>query len=149
MRRVKYKFLIFCILACFFILSVAAKADDPSHNWEDPLNQVVGQTEYKQDIGGTEGKERGLVIIIAEVIKDILSVLALIFVVLSVYAGYLWMTAGGNDEQVGKAKTIIRDVIIGLIITLSAYAAAYYALEKLTKAASGPQEHRTGLYLDD
>ena len=123
---------------------------DPPHNWEDPLNQVVGQTEYKQDIGGTGGKkERGLIIIIAEIIKDILSGLALIFVVLSVYAGYLWMTAGGNDEQVGKAKTIIRDVIIGLIITLSAYAAAYYALEKLTKAASGPQEHRTGLYLDD
>ncbi|MFH0854441.1 MAG: hypothetical protein V1891_03035 [bacterium] len=147
-KILNYNFLLLSLIYCFFIMAPIIKAQN-SYNWENSLNKVVEQTEYKQDIGEAGEKERGIVIIIAEIIKDILSLLALVFVVLAVYAGYLWMTAGGNDEQVSKAKIIIRDVIIGLIITLSAYAVAYYTLDKLIKAAGKAQEHRTGLYIDD
>jgi hypothetical protein len=32
------------------------------------------------------------------------------------------MTAGGNEDQVKKAKKFITNALIGLVITLSAYA---------------------------
>jgi len=38
------------------------------------------------------------------------------------FAGYQWITAGGNEEIVTKAKTRIKNSIIGLIIVLAAYA---------------------------
>ena len=48
-----------------------------------------------------------------------------------VYAGYLWMTARENEEQATKAKTIIRTTLIGLVITLSAYAITYLITAQL------------------
>ncbi|MFH1030015.1 MAG: hypothetical protein V1770_02020 [bacterium] len=134
-------------LIVLFVIAPITKAQD-SYIWEKPLEEASKSTEYQQNIGGAEGKEKGLVIIIVEIVKDILSLLGVVFVILSVYAGYLWMTAGGNDEQVSKAKALIRDAIIGLIITLSAYAISYYILDNLIKATNEAQESRTGWYLE-
>lgn len=38
-----------------------------------------------------------------------------------VYAGFLYMTAGGNSGQISKAHDIFKDVGLGLIIVLSAW----------------------------
>lgn len=59
---------------------------------------------------------------IGTVINAALTLVGLIFLVLMVYAGYLWMTARGESEQIDKAKDIIKASIIGLVIVLSAYA---------------------------
>ncbi|KKT35537.1 MAG: hypothetical protein UW24_C0007G0027 [Parcubacteria group bacterium GW2011_GWA2_44_12] len=53
---------------------------------------------------------------INRVINILLSFLAIIGVILIVYAGILWATAGGNDEQVGKARKTMIAAAIGLII---------------------------------
>lgn len=58
---------------------------------------------------------------IGTVIKAALSFVGVIFLVLMVYAGYLWMTARGAEEQIEKARKIITAAIIGLIITVGAY----------------------------
>ncbi|MFH1522454.1 MAG: hypothetical protein ABIE43_01385 [Patescibacteria group bacterium] len=63
-----------------------------------------------------------LPIIIGLVIRVILSFLGVIFLVLMIYGGYIWMTARGNDQGIEKAKTIIRNSLIGLAIILAAYA---------------------------
>ncbi|OGF21054.1 hypothetical protein A2Y83_01835 [Candidatus Falkowbacteria bacterium RBG_13_39_14] len=60
--------------------------------------------------------------IIGQIIQIILSFLGVIFLVLMVYGGYLWMTGGGNEEQIAKAKNIMGAAVIGLIIVLAAYA---------------------------
>jgi hypothetical protein len=39
-----------------------------------------------------------------------------------IYAGILWMTAEGNDQQVAKAKSLLINSIIGIIIVFAAYA---------------------------
>ncbi|MBU2542306.1 hypothetical protein KJ785_01960 [Patescibacteria group bacterium] len=54
-----------------------------------------------------------------------LSLVGLIFLILMVYAGYLWMTARGEEEQVKKAQKIIIASLIGVIIILGAYAITY------------------------
>jgi amino acid transporter len=45
-----------------------------------------------------------------------------IFLILMLYSGFLWMTAGGNEETVKKAKRILVQAIIGVLLMFSAYA---------------------------
>jgi len=49
---------------------------------------------------------------IATIIQVVLGLLGTIFVILMIYAGILWMTAGGNDTQVKKAQNIIQRAAI-------------------------------------
>ena len=59
--------------------------------------------------------------------------LGMIFLILMLYGGYLWMTAAGKEERVTKAKNLITAAIIGVIIVVSAYAISYFVIEKTTK----------------
>lgn len=59
---------------------------------------------------------------IGQVIGYILSFVGVIFLVLIIYAGFTWMLARGNEAEVKKAKDLMYDAIIGLIIIMSAYA---------------------------
>jgi len=60
------------------------------------------------------------------IIGALLSLLGVIFVVLMLYGGFNWMTAGGREEKVNVAKDTIRRAIIGLIITISSYAIWFF-----------------------
>ncbi|MDD5291262.1 MAG: hypothetical protein PHZ04_04095 [Patescibacteria group bacterium] len=64
-----------------------------------------------------------------------LSILGVIFIVLMLYGGYLWMMARGNEDQLTKAKELIQAAIIGLIITVSAYALSFFIFNRITRQA--------------
>ncbi|OGY45748.1 MAG: hypothetical protein A2663_02905 [Candidatus Buchananbacteria bacterium RIFCSPHIGHO2_01_FULL_46_12] len=68
---------------------------------------------------------------VGRIIGIALSILGVIFMAYIVYGGYLWMIARGNDEQVTKAKAIIRGSIIGIIIVLGAYAISAFVVSRL------------------
>lgn len=67
--------------------------------------------------------------IVGIMIRWALSLLGVFFVVLIIYAGFLWMSAGGNDDQISKAKSYIFNAVIGLIIILSAYSITIYVFK--------------------
>ncbi len=69
-----------------------------------------------------------LIVIIANLIRIFLGLLGMIAVLLMLYAGYLWMTAAGNPEQVQKAQRIIKQTTVGIIIILSAFAIVTFVL---------------------
>ncbi|MHB8903651.1 MAG: hypothetical protein ACYC40_00915 [Patescibacteria group bacterium] len=71
--------------------------------------------------------------LIGNVIMALLSFVGVIFLILIIYGALTWMTAEGNDEKVKKAKAIITDSIIGLGITLSAYAITYFLVSYFWK----------------
>ena len=71
------------------------------------------------------------------VISVFLSLLGVIFVVYIIWAGYNWMTAGGNEEKVTKAKTTLTRAVIGLIITISAYSIWFFIFMKLIYGSTG------------
>jgi len=83
-----------------------------------------------QEIGETAGLAGGsdLITIIGRIINIFLGFLGLIFLVLMLYAGYLWMTAAGDPDKVKKAQATIRNSVIGLIIIASAWAITAYIL---------------------
>lgn len=60
--------------------------------------------------------------IAGSIVAAVLGLLGVIFIILIVYAGVLWMTAAGDEQKIEKAQKILRNAVIGLIITVSAYA---------------------------
>jgi len=51
-----------------------------------------------------------------------LSFVGVLFLILMIYAGLMWMTAQGNSQQVDKAKDLLINSVVGIIIVFSAYA---------------------------
>lgn len=76
-------------------------------------------------------------IVVGRLIKVALGLLGVIFTGLTVFAGFLWMTSAGNEEQVTKARGIITASIIGLIIILAAYTITNFVLKNICEASRG------------
>ncbi len=79
-------------------------------------------------------------LIIARIIRVALGLLGIVAVVLILYAGFTWMTAGGDEERVSQAKKIMINAVIGLAIVLSSYAIASFVISKLTEATTGQDQ---------
>lgn len=70
-------------------------------------------------------------IVSGQIINTALTLVGLIFLILMVYAGYLWMTARGEEDQVKKAQKIVTGSVIGLVLVLSAYAITIFVTTSL------------------
>jgi hypothetical protein len=115
-------------VAMFVVAPVALAASAP-----DPTE---GLTQVGQGFGQTANPE-SLPLTIGRLIGQVLGLLGIIIVVLMVYGGFLWMTAGGNTAQVDKAKQILINATIGLIITMAAYSISYFVISAVTSATTG------------
>lgn len=70
-------------------------------------------------------------VVIARIIRVALGLIGIIMVVLLMYGGYLWMSAGGNNEQISKAQQVLKNAAIGLAIILSSYAITIFVMRVL------------------
>lgn len=84
---------------------------------------IFGRMDNVAKTGGYEQvDEFSLAKLIGQAVSVFLGLLGVIFVVLVVFAGYNWMTAGGDSAKVEKAKDTLWRAVIGLVITVGAYA---------------------------
>lgn len=60
------------------------------------------------------------------IIRSLLGLIGTVMVILIIYAGFLYMTAAGNEDKIDKAKKIIKSAVIGLIIVVLAYSITYF-----------------------
>lgn len=74
--------------------------------------------------------------VMASLISAVLGFLGVIFIVLILSAGFKWMTAGGNEENVKKAQETLKRATIGLIIILASYAITYTIFNQLPFSVS-------------
>lgn len=93
---------------------------------------------------GTAGQQAGfaaggppLPVIIGNVIGALLGIVGIALLIIMIYAGFLWMTAGGNTTQVEKARKWIFNAIIGMIIVAAAFAISNFVLTSLITATTG------------
>lgn len=82
--------------------------------------------------------------IVGSIVNVLLSVLGVVLLIIIIYAGFLWMTAQGEEAQVKKAKTMISQAVIGMVILLSAYAISIFIVDKLTSATGSTSEVEQG-----
>ncbi|KKR34904.1 MAG: hypothetical protein UT67_C0005G0016 [Candidatus Magasanikbacteria bacterium GW2011_GWA2_40_10] len=97
-----------------------------------PAVAVHAEVDLSQEIGakayGSTATANTLSETVGKIIKIVLGLLGTIFLVLIVYAGFLWMTAAGEEEKVTKAMNILKTSVIGLVIILAAYSITYFVL---------------------
>ncbi|OIO18945.1 MAG: hypothetical protein COY69_02045 [Candidatus Magasanikbacteria bacterium CG_4_10_14_0_8_um_filter_32_14] len=105
---------------------------------DDPL----GLDCVKESSGLSDADPR---IIIVKIINVSLGLLGIIATVLIIYSGFLWMTSGGEQTKVDKARKIIFSAIIGLVIILMAFAITRYVSASLFEATTG-NVYPTGSY---
>ncbi len=82
------------------------------------------------------GGSSDLITIIGRIINIALGFLGIIFLVLLLYAGFLWMTAAGDATKIEQAQKILRNAIIGLVIIVSAWAITAFIISSLTGEGS-------------
>jgi heme/copper-type cytochrome/quinol oxidase subunit 2 len=80
-------------------------------------NDVAQGAGYSQT---TENAQADLIDIAVNVINIALSFIATILFIIIVYAGFRYMTAGGNDGQIQESITWIKNGVIGIVIILMA-----------------------------
>lgn len=79
----------------------------------------------------------GLTEILGRIINIALGFLGIVFLVLLIYAGFMWMTAAGDEGKVKKAREMITQAVIGLIVIVAAYAISSFVLTSLVNVTNG------------
>lgn len=110
---------IFLLVTAFLTTAVSARAayDFSKDSGASVLGQKLGYTESQ-----TPEYYVGLALSV------IFSVLGLVFLILTVYAGIKWMTAQGNNSQIESAKDTLTRAIIGLVICLVSYGITFFVV---------------------
>lgn len=92
--------------------------------------------DYAENIGlaTTEEDPRDVAV---GIIKFLLTFLGIVAVAVILYGGFIWLTAGGNDDRVSKAKKLIIAGIIGLIIVIAAFAIVTFIINLTYNAIEG------------
>ncbi len=73
----------------------------------------------------------------SQIIRVVLGLLSIVFLILIIMAGFKWMTAGGNEEQIKKSTATIKAAVIGLVVVLAAYTITYFIFTYLPFTSSG------------
>jgi len=97
------------------------------------LNATAGQIPAFQSQVKDPSARATILARVGGIVGLILSFVGIIFLILTVYAGILWMTAQGNNAQVEKAKTLLINAIIGLIVITAAYSLTIFIGNQLIK----------------
>ncbi|HCC73654.1 MAG TPA: hypothetical protein DEP92_02525, partial [Candidatus Komeilibacteria bacterium] len=69
--------------------------------------------------------------IIGLVINIVLGFVGVIFFILIIAGGFIWMTASGNEEKVGKGRQLAVQSVIGLAIVLAAYLLTNFVVKQI------------------
>ena len=107
----------------------------PSVRADDTL--VVGQEGFQDlsDVFG--GAPADIRLTVAKIITVVLGFLGIIFIGLTIFAGFQYMTSAGNEEKTKKAVDLLKNAIIGLLIILAAWAITRYAVIIFSKTVNG------------
>jgi hypothetical protein len=94
-----------------------------------------GATEaFKSLTGGRQAAFASSVTdLLATIISTILGLVGVLFFLLFLYAGFLWLTSRGSQEQLKKAKDILTSAVLGLFVVVSSYAATRFIFRSVTQ----------------
>ncbi|OGH91468.1 MAG: hypothetical protein A2534_00480 [Candidatus Magasanikbacteria bacterium RIFOXYD2_FULL_39_9] len=125
-------------LAVIFTMALPVLASAQGlKNASDMLSKIGGASGEKIGVSGNLADS------VATVIKTVLALVGTVFLVLTIYAGVMWMTAQGEESRVEKAMEILKAAVVGLVIIMSAYAITYFVTSKLTDVTTTSGQNST------
>ena len=108
-------------------------------NFEPSVGDQTGTITkvLSQDLSlGTESP----VTVVFDLINTALTLLGTVCVILIIYAGFIWVWARGNQEEVQRAKEILQGTIIGLLIVLASLGIARFVFTTVGDIAGAEVE---------
>ena len=105
---------------------------------ETPAELLNANIKDNLDVGKTASGFGGAVdprIMVTSIIQVALSFVGIIFVALIFYGGFLFFTAGGENEKIEKGTKIFKTAIIGLAIILFSYGIVVFVDKYFKRAA--------------
>lgn len=118
-------FLLFLIIAFVLVLTgKIALADDSAGSLSELEKVGIGS--------GLKGDTSNLATLVGRLINVALGVLGILLVILMVIGGIIWMTSRGQAEQIQKAKDLLFNAALGLIIVILAYALTTFIVSRMT-----------------
>jgi hypothetical protein len=79
----------------------------------------------------------------AAIVSTFLTLIGIIFVVLLIYGGFLYLTSQGESEKVGKGKKVITASIVGLAIIITGYSITYFITTRLEQPGAGTPSYNS------
>jgi len=131
-KKIIFSLFFVSILSIFLFFSYNVSAQitgDPMIGLDDTARGVDA---FKDNINATN-PENFLETKTGQVVGVVLSFVGVIFLGLMIYAGLIWMTAEGNEQQVAKAKSLLVNSTIGIIIVFAAYAITSFIGDEIIK----------------
>jgi membrane-associated PAP2 superfamily phosphatase len=108
-------------------LADATSSESGSGLWTSQLGMDKVGSAYGEDQNPIDIRYR-----VVKIINIVVSIIGILLVILMVYAGFLWMTASGNEDQISKAKKIMANAAVGLVIVFLSWSITYFILKRLT-----------------
>ncbi len=131
------------LFVAFFPWNLKAQIFGPDDGCFDAEGNPLGENLSDAECGarqiGAALKESGITgesdlgDLILKYVNFVLPYLALAAFVGFIYAGFMYVTAYGNDEQVQKSKKIIIYAIVGLVLVILSYSIVQLFTEDLVK----------------
>lgn len=129
MNLIKKNLIIFIFSLSFSVIMPVLAADtSPLDGLNETAKNVPAYASQTNENARTTVINR-----VGSIVGLILSFVGIIFLVLTIYAGLMWMTAMGNSAQVDKAKDLLINAFIGLIIVTIAYSITSFVGTNLVK----------------
>lgn len=73
-------------------------------------------------------------VIAAKIVRIVLSLLGVVALGIILYAGFTWMTSGGNEDKIATAKKTLINGVIGMTIIMASFAIVQFVLSALSDA---------------
>lgn len=121
--------LVFNIIYSLFFLAIFVTPQANAQNVSDAITGLNTTANKISAFSGQTGNTFNNAFLTTQagyIIGLVLSFIGILFLGLIIYAGIMWMTAAGNEQQVTKSKDLIVNAIIGLIVIFAAYAITAY-----------------------
>jgi cbb3-type cytochrome oxidase subunit 3 len=122
--------IVLSLIICLFIVPPTLATQSVGNQILGGANQT-GQETFEETAAPKMLAER-----LIEIVNNLLVFLGVLFFLIMLYGGWQWMNARGNEEQVSKAKVIIRDAVIGLVIIFIARIVTQFILMQIGTALS-------------
>jgi len=88
------------------------------------------------DYAGLPTSDASPISVVSQIVNILLGFLGLLFIVLILYGGFMWMTSSGNEEKITKAKNIIGNSVIGLLIVLASFTISVFIFRNIKKSTT-------------
>lgn len=125
------RFKIFILISAFFSIFLFCPVQAADYGLEATVKATGGSLPTSIKGAKTIAELAGVIVNVA------LSMIGILFFILMLYAGITWMKAMGSTEDITKAKEMIIQAIIGLIIVMSAYAISNLVFTSLGASGGG------------